>query len=143
MTKQTIEEVVAASASPADFEKTWLPVLSADGSPLAYGAKSYTRYRDSCGESLTIIEINANPAQIVALYTATLGKQYTAFDVTAASFGVYSRFEQKTKGVVDRDSLTRSVITSHPDGSIMESARSITDARYVEGSERTKSLSFG
>jgi hypothetical protein len=140
LTKQTIEEVVAASASPADFEKTWLPVLSADGSPLAYGAKSYTRYRDSCGESLTIIEINANPAQIVALYTdvSTLGKQYTAFDVTAASLGVYGRFEQKTKGVVDRDSLTRSVITSHPDGSIMESARSITDARYVEGSERTK-----
>jgi hypothetical protein len=131
-TKQTIEELAASLiSSPADFEKTWQPVLKRDGSPYPHGATSFTRYVDKCGESITVIEVNARPAQVIAFFTdsSRLGKSFKTFDVTPATRGLYGRFDQKTAGVSDRDALTRSVITTYPDGSIMESARSIKDER--------------
>ncbi|GMI53700.1 hypothetical protein TeGR_g4906, partial [Tetraparma gracilis] len=44
----------------------------------------------------------------------------------------------KTVGVSNRDALTRSAITTYPDGSIMESARSIEDKRYPDRSKKKK-----
>jgi hypothetical protein len=130
-TKQRVEELAAAFSATTEFEKTWEPVLRPDGSPLAHGAKAFTRYAGRSGESFNMIEINAKPAQIMAYHTdaSRLGKEYKGFDVTAATRSLYARFDQKTVGVSNRDALTRSAITTYPDGSIMESARSIEDKR--------------
>jgi hypothetical protein len=48
-TMQTIQKL-AATCSSAEFMKSWKPVLQPDGSSLAYGARSFSRYQDKYGE---------------------------------------------------------------------------------------------
>ncbi|GMI53207.1 hypothetical protein TeGR_g7560, partial [Tetraparma gracilis] len=110
------------------------------GGKVFKAGKGFTRYAGRSGESFTMIEINAKPAQIMAYHTdaSRLPKEYKGFDVTAATRSVYGRFDQKTVGVSNRDALTRSAITDFPDGSIMESARSIEDKRYPDRSKKKK-----
>jgi hypothetical protein len=125
------------SAGSTGDKQGWQPVLAMpDGSPLANGVRSFTRYRGNCGESFCEIEVNAKPAQVMAFFTdpSRLNKgaentRFEGFDVTAATRGVYGRFENTVVGVSNRDLLSRNVITAYPDGSMMESTRSIKDER--------------
>ncbi|GMI20413.1 hypothetical protein TeGR_g7083 [Tetraparma gracilis] len=139
-TKAKFEEWIAATSSPAEFKKTWKTVLSPDGSPLEHGIKCYWRYVGKYGESFSMVEINAKPAQIMAFLRdhTRLGKMYKGFDVTAATRKIYSRFDQSSMALDNRDALTQSVVTTYPDGSIMESARSIKDERYPDRSKKKK-----
>jgi hypothetical protein len=68
---------------------------------------------------------------VIAFFTdeSRLGENFRAFNVTPATRELHGRFQQKNFGISDRDSLTRHVITKHGDGSIMESARSIDEAK--------------
>lgn len=116
----------------AAFKKSWTEVPGADGSPLPHGAHAYQRYHDKRGEMLVVIEIAAAPAQVLA-YWCDPSRQPSHFksgDVTAASRILYGRFTQATVGISNRDTLTRHATTSWPDGSYLESSRSIKDKRY-------------